>query len=402
MPAQAPNREELSMTSSLSQRNLSLLLDELEIPSSAYERADQRYQNLGEFFASGRASSSRHSPHIFPQGSFRLGTVIRPLGDDQYDLDVGCRLREGVTKATHTQEDLKRMVKKDLETYRTDRRILEPLEEKHRCWRLAYQDELAFHMDVVPSIPEDSVRRQVLQERMRNNGIDPAIAARVAQHAGSITDNRSSDYRQLNAAWKISNSEGFALWFESRMRQAQTLLERNAARAGTTVDRLPSRRWNSPLQAAIRILKRHRDVMYRQSSDAKPISVIITTLAAQAYQGESELDATLAGILNRMEGYVRPAVPRVPNPVNPVEDFADKWADPAYAHLALERNFRAWLAQAKADFASLENAGAAPLLERALSRFGVTVSHDRLAKAIGAGAAPSPPSAIEPATKPWA
>lgn len=392
------------MTSSVSQRNLALLLQELDIPDSAYDRAYQRYQNLGDFFASARAACSKHSPHIFPQGSFRLGTVIRPLGDDEYDLDVGCRLREGVTETTHSQQDLKRLVGRDLQTYRNDRQIDAPLEEKHRCWRLAYQDELAFHMDVVPSIPGNALHRQVLQERMRNNGIDPTVAANVAQHAGSITDNRSLDYRELNATWKLSNSEGFALWFESRMRQAQALLERNAAMAGTTVDRLPSRRWNSPLQAAIRILKRHRDVMYQKNPDAKPISVIITTLAGQAYQGESDLETTLAGVLDRMGGFVRPATPRVPNPVNPVEDFADKWADPSYAHLALERNFHAWLAQAKADFASLRNANAVPLLERALAHFKVSVGQDRLEKAIGAGtpASAPTPATIEPTTRPWA
>jgi hypothetical protein len=269
---------------------------------------------------------------------------------------------------------------------------------------LAYQDELPFHMDVVPSIPADAIHRQVLLERMRNNGVDPAVAANVAQHAGSITDNRSPDYGQLNVTWRVSNSEGFALWFESRMRQAEVLLERNAAMAGTTVDRLPPQRWNSPLQAAIRILKRHRDVMYQKNPDAKPISIIITTLAGHAYRGESDLEATLAGILDRMAGLVRPTALRVPNPVNPVEDFADKWADAAYTHLALERNFYAWLAQAQADFANLRNANAVPLLERSLAHFNVVVGQDRLAKAIGGGdlASAPEPATIQPTTRPWA
>jgi hypothetical protein len=373
------------MTSTIPQRNIALLIEELEIPVSAYARVERRYQSLGEFFSSDRARSSEFSPHIYSQGSFRLGTVIRPLDNGDYDIDVGCRLRNGISKVSHTQEQLKWLVGNDLETYRLEHRIEEALEEKHRCWRLDYQDELAFHMDVVPSIPEDFASRQVLLERMRSGGIDLNVAAQVAQHAGAITDNRSSDYRQISPNWKISNSEGFALWFESRMRQAQLLLERHAAQAGTTIDRLPSRRWNSPLQGAIRILKRHRDIMYRDSPDAKPISVIITTLAAQAYRGEADLESTLGAVLQRMEDHVRPAAPRVPNPVNPVEDFADKWADPAYAHLQLERNFRAWLAQAQADFANLRTASTVPLLERALTRYGVSPGQRRLMEAVGAG-----------------
>lgn len=390
------------MTTASSQRNLALLLEELEIPASAYERADRRYQSLGEFFGSDRAQSARFSPYIYPQGSFRLGTVIRPLDNGEYDIDIGCRLRQGISKDAHTQKQLKELVGADMERYRRERGIESPLDEKRRCWRLAYKDELAFHLDVVPSIPEGVGRRQLLQERMRAGGLDTTLAARVAQHAGAITDNQLPNYELIHQDWKISNSEGFALWFESRMRRAQLLLERNAAQAGATIDQLPSRRWNSPLQAAIRILKRHRDVMYREHTDYQPISVIITTLAALAYQGETDLDSTLAGVLDRMASFVRTSSPRIPNPVNPEEDFADKWGEAKYAHLQLEANFRRWLAQAQADFANLRRASTVTLLEGALGRFGVTPSQERLAKAIGTNAPSAAPALVEPATRPWA
>lgn len=390
------------MTMTPSQRNLALLLEELEIPNSAYERADRRYQSLGEFFGSDRAQSARFAPHIYPQGSFRLGTVIRPLNNCEYDIDIGCRLCDVISKDVYTQKQLKELIGADLERYRRERGIEAPLDEKRRCWRLAYQDELAFHMDVVPSIPENATQRQVLQERMLTSGLDATIAARVARHAGAITDKQSATYEQISPRWKISNSEGFALWFESRMRQAQPLLERHAAQAGTTIDQLPSRRWNSPLQAAIRILKRHRDVMYRDHSDSQPISVIITTLAALAYRGETDLEMTLAGVLDRMDSFVRDTVPRIPNPVNPEEDFSDKWGEREYAHLHLEHNFRGWLAQAQADLANLHSAGTVSQLETALARFDITPGRERLDKAVGGGAVVAAPAVVEPATRPWA
>jgi hypothetical protein len=384
-----------------SQRNLALLLEQLDIPDSAYQRADRRYRSLGEFFASARAQSARHSPHIFPQGSFRLGTVIRPLDDGEYDIDIGCRLREGVSKSTHTQAQLKALIGADMERYRADNGIQAPLDEKRRCWRVAYQDELAFHMDVVPSIPEGASQRQSLQERMQASGVDPATALRVAQHAGAITDNTLPNYRQLSPDWKVSNSEGFALWFETRMRQARVLLEQRAAQAGTTIDRLPAREWNSPLQAVVRILKRHRDVMYRGHIDSQPISVIITTLAALAYGGESDLESALDGVLERMGSFVRPVVPRVPNPVNPQEDFADKWRDPDHAHLHLEHHFFGWLAQAQADFAALRGAATVAQLQGALGRFDVSPGQARLLEALGAAASVVTPATVEPTTRPW-
>lgn len=365
-----------------SQRNVALLREQIELPTSAFERADQRYRDLGVFFGSARAKCSKHSPHIFAQGSFRLGTVVRPLAiEDDYDLDVGCRLR-GLTKSSLSQAELKKLVGEDLATYRLENNISQRLEEKRRCWRLRYRDQLGFHMDVVPSIPEGVLPAFLIQERMQSSGIDSALAGQVAKHAGAITDNELASYRVISHAWHSSNSEGFALWFESRMRQARLLLEQNALRAGTTIDRLPARRWDSPLQAAIRILKHHRDHMFRTTKDSKPISVILTTLAARSYGGETDLQSALSTIVERMESHIRPTVPRVPNPVNPIEDFADKWPSPTHAHLNLELSVRQWIQRARQDFTRVTTAASVPMLEHALEQFGVSAPSARMTKAI--------------------
>lgn len=389
------------MTVKPTHNNLALLLEDLEIPASAYERAHRRYRSLGEFFSSEHAKSAGFSPHIYAQGSFRLGTVVRPLGGGEYDIDIGCRLRSGITKDNITQRQLKDLVGSDIETYRRREGISQHREEKRRCWRLAYQDDLAFHMDVVPSIPEDVGRRRILQESIQRFGVDAEVAARVALHAGAITDNETANYDRIDRDWKISNSEGFALWFESRMRLASELLETFAARASTTVDRLPHPDWQSPLQDAVRVLKRHRDAMFRDQPDSQPISVIITTLSAQAYRGESDLESALAGILSRMGSFVRDVAPRVPNPVNPEEDFADKWGEAQYANLHLEYNFQYWLGHARADFANLLRAGSQGELKMVLERFGSSPSEDRLARALGGSVVARPPTLVEPATKPW-
>src|SRR5581483_5242004 len=83
------------------------------------------------------------------------------------------------------------------------------------------------------------------------------------------------------------------------------------------------------------------------SPEARPISIIITTVAAQAYQGETDIGSALDGILTRIT--INNSKPRVPNPVNPVEDFADKWGTPEGAGLQLEKNFFVWLEKVKAD-----------------------------------------------------
>lgn len=386
-----------------------LVMDELagclDIPESAYDKAEARYGDLGTWFSRKEAHCAPYDPHISPQGSFRLGTVIRA---EEYDLDFGCRLREGITKATHTQEQLKRLVGLDLEEYRKARGIEQELDEKNRCWRLKYKDEIAFHMDGVPSIPEEQQQRLLLEGAMVKHGSDRGLAHDVVRFAGSITDNRMPNYRQLSPAWRTSNSEGYAKWFESRMKLATLLMEKRALAAkAATVDELPARRWKSPLQRSIQILKCHRDRMFEDGPELKPISIVLTTLAAEAYQGEPDVSDALGGILTRMGDLVRSEKPRVPNPVNPIEDFADKWYDPEYKHLNLERNFWAWLRQAKIDFDVIGQSRDADFItEQAMTKFGATLSAASLRSKLGAGApavitTPKVHTIIETPARPW-
>lgn len=50
----------------------------IDIPDSAYETAEKRYVDLGDCLSdASRTESASYDPHIFPQGSFRLGLVFR-------------------------------------------------------------------------------------------------------------------------------------------------------------------------------------------------------------------------------------------------------------------------------------------------------------------------------------
>ena len=397
------------MSNSITNRIIKEVLDGLDIPDSAYETAKKRYEDLGDWFKRPEAHCYNCDPHIYPQGSFRLGTVIRPLHPEaEYDLDLGCRLRAGITKATFTQKQLKQLVGVDLEEYRIARNIKEEMEEMHRCWRLKYADTLPFHMDSVPSIPESISRKQFITEAMVRSGISESLAKAVTEFTGAITDNRHEHYTVISDDWRISNSEGYARWFEFRMKLARVLLENRAFAAQmTTVDQLPIYQWKSPLQRCVQILKRHRDVMYEEKPDSKPISIIITTLAAASYQGETEIDDALDRILSTMGSLINPTSPRVPNPVNPAEDFADKWGDSKYQHLQLEQNFWLWLEQAKADFRTLRCARSADLIvEQAKHKFGVNIGLDGLEEKLGLGAVaisvtPKTHIITEVPAKPW-
>lgn len=104
------------------------IAEELDIPDHLFEKAERSYQALGEYI-------NNHcdcSVAVYTQGSFRLGTVIRPLSDeDEYDLDL-------VTEVTGvpliSPKDLKHKIGDIL---RESKRYSSMLEEKKRCWRIA-------------------------------------------------------------------------------------------------------------------------------------------------------------------------------------------------------------------------------------------------------------------------
>ncbi len=397
------------MTDRTGDRILEEIAAGIEIPESAYETAEARYRDLGQWFGRSESVCSEFHPHISVQGSFRLGTVNRPLnGEEPYDLDLLCNLEHGVNKNAVSQQRLKRLVGVDIESYRVARGIEEEKKEKHRCWRVEYADEIGFHMDILPCIPDGPERRTLLCESMMRAGASEELAKSVANLSVCITDDRHPNYRLISDAWPVSNPKGFARWFESRMKLATMLLEKRLLEARVArIDDLPVFRWKTPLQRAVQLLKRHRDIRFAGNCELKPASNILTTLAGLAYRGESGIAETLARCLDDMEGLVRVNTPRVPNPVNPSEDFADKWDMPEGRAKRLEENFWRWLTQAKADFNSIRTSTDADFIaEQALKKMGVRIDPGELLQKVGFGTpivkqAPRVQTIRETPARPW-
>jgi len=365
---------------------LTEVAERLELPDFAYEKAEERYKDIGTWLCREDSTVRQYSPHIFPQGSFRLGTANKPLNEqEEYDLDLACKLEEGISKQNFTQSELKKLTGKEIDAYRVARGINKEMEEKKRCWRLEYADHIKFHMDIVPCIPEDELQRQLLKKAILLESRNEFLSESVANSTVAITDTTHPKFNFINNVWNVSNPEGYARWFESRMKLASELLEGRAKLfKSATIDKIPNYKWKTPLQMCIQLLKRHRDIMFKNDSDIKPISIIITTLAARAYQGETDLVKTVLNILGQMGNLVRMQTPRVPNPVNPNEDFTDKWYSKEGQELQLEQNFWSWLSQANIDFEKMcSSKDATYLTEQARIKFAIRVDKTDLAKSLG-------------------
>ncbi len=307
------------------------LTEWLDIPETYFERAESRYQAIGEWLSRPKSTILIYNPDVFSQGSFSLGTVIRPVtNEDDYDIDLVCKLH--TEKSDLSQERLKDLVGQELKSYVTARRMSSPATERRRCWRLDYADQdVHFHLDVLPAIPDgDSLQ-------------DETIA---------ITDNQEINYSRIDEAWPYSNPVGYLSWFQERMEVQWKIRRKEFAEAyKANIDDVPRYKIKTPLQRVIQILKRHRDITYDGEPDDKPISILITTLAAQAYEEEGDITEALQNIVMRMRDCIddRDGEYWVANPVDSTENFADKWTQ----YQKRQDAFFDWLDRIEMDTISL-------------------------------------------------
>lgn len=367
---------------------LSGLSDVLDISESLYKKATERYTEVGKWLCEDGSPLADYKPDIYPQGSFNLGTVIKPYTEnDEYDIDLVCEL--SITKQECTQQRLKKMVGDRLKENNSPyKRMLEP--EGRRCWTLHYDDDTLFHMDILPALPDEdfrlSLRELNIPEELANSGI-------------CITDREHENYHYISTDWPCSNPKGFAQWFRSRMQvrydeQRQLIMkQRNLA----SIDEVPHYAVKTPLQRCVQILKRHRNIKFGKDFDDKPTSIIITTLAGRAYSNEIDLFEAMYNIVNGMIAELESYRGIILNPVNPNENFADKWCE----HPQREEIFKTWLYQVREDLdAALRENDIREAAQMLMPRFGEKMIRLAASRA-GIVLALAPSVQIHKTIKPW-
>jgi len=319
-------------------KTLEALAQELEISPYRYEQAETSYRSLGDWLNRPASTIRQFDPQVHVQGSFGLGTAIPPISDDEhYDVDAVCEFRN-LTKGQFSQEELKRRLGKEIRSYAASQNMKNPVEEGRRCWTLVYADGAQFHMDVTPGIPNAAEQRS----RLAIRGFDEAFAGTAI----AITDVDHPTYRIVSQDWPRSNPRGYLNWFRSCMVKGS---EQGRSIALDSTEPMPDYKVRTPLQHAVMILKRHRDVMFADRFDERPISVILTTLAAHAYAGERKIADALLTILRGMDRHIKQqggGAVLIANPSDPSENFADKWVKRPERREA----FFEWLAQVREDF----------------------------------------------------
>jgi Second Messenger Oligonucleotide or Dinucleotide Synthetase domain len=287
--------------------------DNLQLSPTQHQKAEDRYHAIAKVISAANSPFSCRDSNLYPQGSMRLRTTVKPI-DTPHDLDLVCEL-----DVSHKLLDPTALLDDMFKLFCDHGVYGGMVTRKNRCVRIEYKDE--FWLDILPACRDD------------HNG-------------GTCVQVPDRDHR----SWKPSNPVAYAVWFNNASRRIIVKFSdsrRGLIIADATVERLPALQATEEktmLQLVVQLLKRWRDVHY-SNSEYPPISIVLTTLAADLYSGEQSISTALLEVLNGIVARLDAAHAQgrrlqVPNPVHPMEDFSERWDACPGAYLAFNDGIR--------------------------------------------------------------
>lgn len=298
------------------------LTKNLDISKTMFEDAESKYLAVAKYLGES-TNLLLQNAHIYPQGSINLRTVVKPIGKEEFDIDLVIHL-PNVTKEHNSNNILKLIGDRLQDEKSIYKDKVTPLK---RGWRINYSGN--FHLDITPSI-------------------DYPFVAAEEYH---FTDTAELVPDKDLISWKHSNPRGFEKWFSEiaskvpifvikniRTLDSKMLSLEEAALESYTIEEIPdNNEYKGLLRRTIQLLKRHRDFYFNERNpfynDFKPISVVITTLATKSYrmiiEEKREYSCPfemLKDIVENMHNFIKIGDEyKIVNPTNGNENFAEKW-----------------------------------------------------------------------------
>lgn len=345
------------------QQDILAIIEKLDISTTMHQNAVSKYESITKHLESNGIEAD-----MYPQGSFALGTVIRPITKDPnaaYDLDFICQIRK--CRDQQTAEELHNEVENILKQSNLYGGKLKTYE---KCITIEYADigDIGFSIDIVPAAGEtDEIKKHLSTKSESPQLIDTAIAIPKACNSGFD--------------WAFNNPKGYRTWFEEinlpfketvAAHQRQILFEANRS-IFASVEDIPHEMIRSSIQRVIQLLKYHRNVYYSSFNDGdatKPISAIISTLVASVAATQHKTISVfelLNCVLNEFVTYSQyqnlteklffqkfPSKNLIykengkwfmKNPAHPEDNLADQWNQDS----DIPQRFFRWIAAAKED-----------------------------------------------------
>ena len=280
----------------------------LQLDNTRREKAEQAYKTVSAILEEDEEEFGGISIDVFAHGSFATDTTVRPYGKDEYDLDFIALVSLDWNR--HNPIEILDRVERVLNG---DGRYEKKIERKNRCIRINYAGD--FHMDIQPSCPESLW----------------AVADDI-----KVPDRKSK-------SWMNTSPKAYIKWFTLKLIDTK-LVEKHyntligvsqLIEAAAPLPQSVPYEMKQPLQRAVQLIKRRRDIYFSDQAlaDKKTRSIILTTLAGEYYDGqESEYETIRKTILRTchdLEKYGSNF--HVYNPVHEQrrledrEKFTDKW-----------------------------------------------------------------------------
>ncbi|WP_349929292.1 nucleotidyltransferase [Acinetobacter sp. A1-4-2] len=314
------------------------IVQKISLTHAQYDLITDRYSNL-QAILNVADDEILKDAHIFVQGSIGLKTTIKPSPEaegDMANVDADAIVLLPNAQNVDSKEVLDVLTRRFEEGTRTST----PIKPLRRGIRIVYADENpGFHIDVTP--------------------------ARNAQGNDQSAGYGNLEVPDRETGWKCSTPRDYSLWLENLAKLEIQIIRKMAGDKvlmdSATQDPLPlyeDYAEHNPLRATIKLLKRHRDqwALNAENPEYRPISAVITTLAAKAYekvykQSQAQALRPIEAIV-KIIAYMPQFITQVDegfavlNPKDSGENFAEKWNRPNGEGESYREAFFAWHSQA--------------------------------------------------------
>lgn len=277
----------------ITEETLREISNSLDITETDFKTLETSYKAIGTYIG----NNIGYDVNVFPQGSVNLGTVIKPIAEDgEYDIDLVLVVLKNDLEAGELKEKVGKVLKQS-------ERYSKKISEGKRCWTIQYSEGLNYHVDILPVIESENYKNSKVLK---------------------MTNKVNNFYEYLP-----TNPEKYAEWFWDKCKNERKKLEEEYSfKNKVDIKDVPEWARKTKLQRAVQLLKRYRDICFLDNPEIKPISIILTTLLAEMYTGDESLIELITKFANDFMKYINKDEKQnfvIANPVNPDENFADKW-----------------------------------------------------------------------------
>ncbi len=268
------------------------ICEKLQLPPSLYDLANERYEIIIKVLKKDPVFKNVEL-NIYPHGSFRLKTTVKPLNGEEFDLDFVAELP--------IDSDMmpKELYAHIIRILRNDKDHKDLIEPKTRCVRVNYAND--FHMDIMPGKLIDIDTNEII-----------------------VPD------RDLKSWYHHSNPKGFADWFEkqARTRILNEMLElRHAQFEIENISEQEVTAQLEPLRRAVQLVKRYRNI-YCDRTKKEPVrSIVICALMGEITSFTGDTAQIISSFCDYVNGLIKKHNGNPFDVKNPVVDeiLTEKW-----------------------------------------------------------------------------